>query len=926
MTFKLESTGLSTDYKWMFKTTNYSDTNGNGYLAGTGSSKTNLKIDTTEPKTTYTNEQASISINNKTNIATITFAISDSRAVIFNSNEFKNFAKSGNTINVKLYKLEDTDTPKTPVVTYGDEDTAADLNGTNTLPYGTTIKVYSQYATQMKVETSPDSDAQTIDIQDGTYTFKLTKDATYSFTGLNGEFSSKEVKVDFAVARPAAPVITVDDKEVGSTYEFQKDSTVTVTATSTEGTKVQYKLGDDEYADMPEDGLEINADNAGTYTFIALDTTSGYSSEAVVIEFKATESYPAPQLKINGELVEELVDIEVYADTPITIVSNDDNATSVKITVDGNEPVSADLTEGAYTFYAAEKASYSIVTVNNDKESEALVFNVKVVKHAAPIASINGKALGEAATVKMYESAVKPITITAEGATKIAIQFEDDKDATIYDGESYTFTPKEGMYSFYAIYGTEEANNENDSKDTMIEVVFSRKPLSYALVTDVNELNEEGSYIIVANSTTPMAMSNEKISEYRGTTEVTFVESKVYAPAEDVMTFSLKKTDDGYQWFADNYDSKSTTGLTFAASTATSNKTNITMTETPSATTVSITAKGVATISGVNTTTGRQILLNSPSNSTPRFANYVTSSANATGYNTISIYKLVMDETPEISDFTSVAADQEYYMIGNATVRFRHGNDLWIYDDSGNTIHAVMQAGSFKETVERGYSISNFKLTNISEVVSNVFNADIVYVPQTVTDLNKEDEILKLEAGTALTDANVGQAVIVKGKLDADLMDEDEGIILLSSGDDPNFYYTLVHYLGILESATSANKAPALISEDSSWTWAAYTDAWLTAVPDEVGDSQIYVGGMVDKNGDEYVIYPVSMSLDEDQVVSVKPITIDEQTTMIGRDLYLPEGAALYTINGTRVATDNLANGIYIIRYANGSAAKILVR
>jgi hypothetical protein len=265
-------------------------------------------------------------------------------------------------------------------------------------------------------------------------------------------------------------------------------------------------------------------------------------------------------------------------------------------------------------------------------------------------------------------------------------------------------------------------------------------------------------------------------------------------------------------------------------------------------------------------------------------------------------------------------------MIGNATVRFRHGKDLWIYDDNGNTIHAVMKAGSFKETVESGYVISNFKLTNISEVVSKVFNADIVYVPQTVTDLNKEVEILKLEAGTALTDANVGQAVIVKGKLDEGLMDEDEGIILLSSGDDPNFYYTLVRYLGILESATSANKAPTLISEDSSWTWAAYTDAWLTAVPDEVGDSQIYVGGMVDKNGDEYVIYPVSMSLDEDQVVSVKPITIDEQTTMIGRDLYLPEGAALYTINGTRIATDNLANGIYIIRYATGKATKILVK
>jgi hypothetical protein len=236
-----------------------------------------------------------------------------------------------------------------------------------------------------------------------------------------------------------------------------------------------------------------------------------------------------------------------------------------------------------------------------------------------------------------------------------------------------------------------------------------------------------------------------------------------------------------------------------------------------------------------------------------------------------------------------------------------------------------MQAGSFKETVERGYSISNFKLTNISEVVSveetKVFNADIVYVPQTVTNLNKEDEIYEPTSPDVLDDSFVGKAVIVKGSLDAELMDKD--IIYLVSGDD---CYTLVRYLGILESATSANKAPTLISEDSSWTWAAYTDAWLTAVPDEVGDSQIYVGGMVDKDGDKYVIYPVSMSLDEDQVVSVKPITIDEQTTMIGRDLYLPEGAALYTINGTRIATDNLANGIYIIRYATGKATKILVK
>jgi hypothetical protein len=47
---------------------------------------------------------------------------------------------------------------------------------------------------------------------------------------------------------------------------------------------------------------------------------------------------------------------------------------------------------------------------------------------------------------------------------------------------------------------------------------------------------------------------------------------------------------------------------------------------------------------------------------------------------------------------------------------------------------------------------------------------------------------------------------------------------------------------------------------------------------------------------------------------------------LVGRDIYLPEGAVLYTISGVRIAAENVADGIYVVKYANGTADKILVK
>ncbi len=47
---------------------------------------------------------------------------------------------------------------------------------------------------------------------------------------------------------------------------------------------------------------------------------------------------------------------------------------------------------------------------------------------------------------------------------------------------------------------------------------------------------------------------------------------------------------------------------------------------------------------------------------------------------------------------------------------------------------------------------------------------------------------------------------------------------------------------------------------------------------------------------------------------------------MVGNDIYLPSGAAIYNLSGAKVSSFNLASGIYIIRFAGGATAKVMVK
>ena len=47
--------------------------------------------------------------------------------------------------------------------------------------------------------------------------------------------------------------------------------------------------------------------------------------------------------------------------------------------------------------------------------------------------------------------------------------------------------------------------------------------------------------------------------------------------------------------------------------------------------------------------------------------------------------------------------------------------------------------------------------------------------------------------------------------------------------------------------------------------------------------------------------------------------------TVEGNNIIVPEGAEVYTISGVAVKPVNLATGIYIVRFANGKAVKVVI-
>jgi hypothetical protein len=56
-------------------------------------------------------------------------------------------------------------------------------------------------------------------------------------------------------------------------------------------------------------------------------------------------------------------------------------------------------------------------------------------------------------------------------------------------------------------------------------------------------------------------------------------------------------------------------------------------------------------------------------------------------------------------------------------------------------------------------------------------------------------------------------------------------------------------------------------------------------------------------------------------------IELDNTTiSVVGNSVIIPNGAALFTLAGQRIAPSNVPNGIYIVRLPNGSAQKISVK
>jgi hypothetical protein len=321
---------------------------------------------------------------------------------------------------------------------------------------------------------------------------------------------------------------------------------------------------------------------------------------------------------------------------------------------------------------------------------------------------------------------------------------------------------------------------------------------------------------------------------------------------------------------------------------------------------------------------------------TSLFRSYAKTNISNSNYAAIKLYGMV--EYDNISSLVEDYSVGETYTVNHLGVVFRHDRDLWVADKEAEaqdyTVHLIVKDNVVLPDGLGSQSYINCEISSLTHLGGNYYQAYLTASP-TLNDKVYTPKWLELDkTGSPIIESYYGHGVILKGTITEDLdelVTDDNKVYLLTASVEPNSSYKLKKYFNkTAQENTTEIKAPKRYDTSTEeLTWAAYNSDWdwLTDVSSSSQNAPVlYVGGMIDVvNGKEFV-YPVAISTNRDVTVSVDRVSDDEQAYLVGRDLYLPEGAELYTVGGVRVAADNLANGIYVVRYANGKAAKILVK
>ena len=302
-------------------------------------------------------------------------------------------------------------------------------------------------------------------------------------------------------------------------------------------------------------------------------------------------------------------------------------------------------------------------------------------------------------------------------------------------------------------------------------------------------------------------------------------------------------------------------------------------------------------------------------------------------------FTLVIEPRVETTEhLASLPENTEVEVSTETEVMYRYSGDansseIWLSEllNDGSEYNVRVNISSVLDndivkTIKTGTMIKGFKLNAIDATKATNGTDKVLYVEATMTSaptacikIDSYEYGITTLGDEPLTRAHLGQGVIVKGTVSVKNADS----FTISAGDNS---YKIQNYFTRPTAETSAPRRSEGTSADSDYKWLATTGDWDTGVIPE--DKDIYVRGIVDKASDgTFVVYPTQMStLQSFTSTDVRDLLLDNEFAVKGNTIIAPEGSMIFTINGMRVNGDNLASGIYIVRFATGKSVKVAIK
>jgi hypothetical protein len=543
------------------------------------------------------------------------------------------------------------------------------------------------------------------------------------------------------------------------------------------------------------------------------------------------------------------------------------------------------------------------------------------------------------------------IIVYSEGATYIYQKLADIDDQEVAVSDSYKFNvgTTGGTYTFYG-------HNSNGNSE-LLTVTFEIKPKTkYTLIKSVDQLKEGHTYVLatprmsyttVEGKTTYTGKTMKNVTgNDRVATDVVFDEENpdvLYIDSNDVLLWNFVKQNadnpnavPGYDWAikAVNY----VDGVYYLEESSSGSSAYLNMKSEPVYHSITINAKTNNAAITSNIDNNYQILYRSTANYSS-FRSFSKNNEENDAYGAVRIYGT---EEYKFDDLVNQYNEGETYTVNNLGVIFRHDKDLWVAnypaEDQNYTVHLIAKDNvNLPADIATTHYLNDCEISSITHLGGNYYQAYLTAKPTLDAEKFAPEWLNWDEKSEPITKNHYGHGAILYGTIteNGNFVGEDNKVYYLNANDNANNKYNVKKYFNKTAQENSTEiKAPKrydTASEDLSW--AAYNGDWdwlqenvYTDSPDAQDAPKVYLGGMIDVVDGKVFVYPVTISTNRDIVVSVDTVTDDEHAYLVGRDIYLPEGAVLYTISGVRIAAENVADGIYVVKYANGTADKILVK